>query len=63
MFYCKTSPQSFRVVAHEQQGESCAEYGKEVVDPLAERLTAEFGSGFLVTNIKVMRQFYLLNDH
>ena len=49
------------VVAHEQQGERRAEYGKEVLKRLAERLTAEFGSGFSVTNLKFMRQFYLLN--
>lgn len=51
------------VVAHEQQGESRAEYGKEVLKRLAERLTVEFGSGFSVTNLKLMRQFYLLNVH
>jgi len=51
------------VVAHEQQGERRAEYGKEVLKRLAERLTAEFGSGFSVTNLKLMRQFYLLNAH
>ena len=49
------------VVAHEQQGESRAEYGKEVLKRLAERLTAEFGSGFSVTNLKLMRQFYVLH--
>ena len=49
------------VVAHEQQGESRAKYGKEVLKRLAERLTAEFGRGFSVTNLKFMRQFYLLN--
>ncbi len=27
---------------------------------LAERLIAEFGSGFSVTNLKLMRQFYAL---
>ena len=49
------------VVAHEQQGERRAEYGKEVLKRLAERLTAEFCSGFSVTNLKLMRQFYVLN--
>ena len=49
------------VVAHEQQGESRAEYGKEVLKRLAERLTAEFGRGFSGTNLKFMRQFYVLN--
>jgi len=45
------------------EGESRAEYGKEVLKRLAERLTVEFGSGFSVTNLKLMRQFYLLNAH
>ncbi|CAN5152065.1 hypothetical protein BH10PSE16_BH10PSE16_28880 [soil metagenome] len=49
------------VVAHKQQCESRAEYGKEVLKRLAERLTVEFGSGFSVTNLKFMRQFYVLN--
>jgi predicted nuclease of restriction endonuclease-like (RecB) superfamily len=49
------------VVAHEQQGESRAAYGKEVLKRLAERLSVEFGSGFSVTNLKLMRQFYVLN--
>jgi len=47
------------IVAHEQQGEKRAIYGKEVLKRLAERLTAEFGSGFSMTNLKLMRQFYL----
>ena len=51
------------VVAHEQQGERRAEYGKEVLKRLAERLMAEFGSGFSATNLKFMRQFYVLNAH
>jgi hypothetical protein len=32
-----------------------------VLKRLAERLTVEFGSGFSVTNLKLMRQFYVLN--
>ena len=51
------------VVAHEQQGERRAEYGKEVLKWLAERLMAEFGSGFSATNLKFMRQFHALNTH
>jgi hypothetical protein len=51
------------IVAHEQQGERRAVYGKEVLKMLAERLTAEFGGGFSMTNLKLMRQFYMLNAH
>lgn len=49
------------IVEYEQQGESRAEYGKQVLKRLTERLTAEFGSGFSATNLKLMRQFYVLH--
>ena len=48
-------------LAYEQQGERRADYSKEMLKRLAERLTTEYGSGFSVTNLKFMRQFYLLN--
>ena len=35
-----------------------AEYGKEVLKYLSERLTKEFGKGFDITNLRKMRQFY-----
>jgi predicted nuclease of restriction endonuclease-like (RecB) superfamily len=35
-----------------------AEYGKYVLKYLSERLTAEFGKGFDVTNLRKMRQLY-----
>ena len=47
------------IVEDEQNGEARAEYGKKVLEELAERLTAEFGKGFTVTNLKYMRSFYL----
>ena len=46
------------IVEHEQNGNTRAEYGKEVLNTLAKRLTAEFGKGFTSTNLKYMRQFY-----
>ena len=46
------------IVEVEQQGEQRAEYGKKVLEELSERLTAEFGKGFTVTNLKYMRSFY-----
>lgn len=49
------------IVEFEQQGEARASYGKAVLKALAEQLTLEFGSGFSETNLKLMRQFYLLN--
>ena len=47
------------VVAFEQRGDERAEYGMQVLKQLAERLTAEFGNGFSLSNLKLMRQFYV----
>ncbi len=47
------------IVEYEQHGKDRAEYGKEVIKKLSERLMKEYGSGFTTTNLKVMRQFYL----
>ncbi len=46
------------IVEHEQNGSLRAEYGKEVLQNLAERLTNEFGKGFDVRNLRNMRKFY-----
>ena len=46
------------IMEDEQEGEQRAKYGKKVLEELAERLTAEFGKGFTVTNLKYMRSFY-----
>jgi len=35
-----------------------ADYGKQLLQYLSEQLTAEFGQGFTVRNLRVMRQFY-----
>lgn len=37
-----------------------AEYGKHLISYLSTELTAEFGRGFSVANLKNMRQFYLV---
>ena len=47
------------IVEFEQRGEQRADYGKEVIKNLAERLTSEFGQGFSLSNLKLMRQFFL----
>jgi len=44
--------------------EACGEndraaYGKQVLKYISERLTAEFGKGFDIRNLRYMRQFYL----
>jgi predicted nuclease of restriction endonuclease-like (RecB) superfamily len=46
------------VVEEEQKGKERAEYGKELVENLSERLTLEYGKGFNTTNLWYMRQFY-----
>lgn len=48
------------IVEDEQQGQSRATYGEAVLKELGNRLTAEFGKGFDETNLRKMRQFYLL---
>ena len=48
------------IVEDEQNGNARAKYGKAVLEELSTRLTEEFGKGFTITNLKNMRQFYLL---
>ncbi len=48
------------IVEDEQNGNVRAEYGKAVLEELSTKLTEEFGKGFTITNLKNMRQFYLL---
>jgi predicted nuclease of restriction endonuclease-like (RecB) superfamily len=52
-----------RIVEHEQKGAKRAEYGAEVLKELSARLTEEFGRGFSVTNLKLMRQFFMASQH
>jgi len=46
------------IIEHEQQGESRAAYGKQQLEQLSIRLSAEFGKGFDITNLRNMRRFY-----
>lgn len=46
------------IVEIEQAGEQRATYGDEVIKRLAGRLARPFGTGFGITNLKRMRQFY-----
>lgn len=48
------------IVEEEQNGNMRAEYGKQILMELSKVLTNEFGKGFSVTNLKQMRQFYLI---
>jgi len=51
-----------RIVEHEQKGEKRAEYGKELLKELSARLTEEFGKGFSVSNLQLMRKFFIENQ-
>ena len=46
------------IVEEEQHGKERAEYGKYILHTLSSRLTEEFGKGFSLDNLKLMRRFY-----
>jgi predicted nuclease of restriction endonuclease-like (RecB) superfamily len=48
------------IVEFEQQGADRAAYGDAIIRNLTIRLTFEFGQGFSLSNLKSMRQFFLL---
>ncbi|MCL1849835.1 MAG: DUF1016 N-terminal domain-containing protein, partial [Bacteroidetes bacterium] len=48
------------IVEDEQQGQHRAQYGKQVLIELSERLTKEFGRGFSVDNLELMKKFYIV---
>ena len=47
------------IVEVEQTGETRAGYGDALIERLAQRLTARFGTGFGARTLRRMRQFYL----
>ena len=48
------------IVEEEQNGKERAEYGKQLIKGLSDKLTKEFNKGFSVTNLKQMKTFYLV---
>ena len=46
------------IFEEEQQGQARAAYGQTILKNLSEYLTAQFGKGFSVGNLKNIRQFY-----
>jgi len=48
------------IVEEEQKGKERAEYGKQIIKELSQRLTHEFGKGFSIRNLEQMRKFYLV---
>lgn len=51
-----------RIVEYEQKGEKRAAYGAVLLKELSARLTDEFGKGFSVTNLQLMRKFFVENQ-
>ena len=47
------------IIEEEQRGKKRADYGKKILLVLADKLISEFGKGFSVSNLKLIRQFYL----
>jgi len=48
------------IVEDEQKGAYRAEYGKQVLIDLSKRLSNEFGRGFSVDNLELMKKFYIV---
>jgi predicted nuclease of restriction endonuclease-like (RecB) superfamily len=49
-----------RIVEYEQSGKKRAEYAEETLKSLSQKLTVEFGKGYSVDNLELMRRFYLV---
>ena len=47
-------------IVEKQGGSDRAEYGQALIKGLSARLTKDYGKGFTPTNLRYMRQFYLL---
>lgn len=48
-----------KIAEQEKEGQDRAEYGKYIMQMVADELTAEFGTGYSLTNIKNFARFYL----
>ena len=48
------------IVEYEQEGAKKAGYVKETLKSLSQKLTAEFGRGYSVDNLELMRKFYIV---
>lgn len=49
-----------RIVEQEQEGSNKVNYGEELLILLSSELTKEFGKGYSLTNLKLIRKFYLV---
>lgn len=48
------------IVEEEQRGETRAQYGKQVLQSLATKFTENFGNGWSYSNLRQMRQFFII---
>ena len=49
-----------KMIVEKQGGESRAKYGDGLIKELSIQMTKDFGKGFTLSNVKYMRQFYLV---
>ena len=49
-----------QIVEEEQCGKRRADYGKQIISDLSQKLTARFGRGWGTSNLEYMRRFYLV---
>ena len=49
-----------RILKQEQKGLNRAEYGKKILKQLSNALTKEFGKGYSISNLKTIRQFFVV---
>jgi len=49
-----------KLIVEAQNGEGKAEYGEFLIKNLSKELTKDFGKGFNTSNLRNMRQFYLI---
>ena len=47
------------IVEEIQEGKVRAEYGKQILEELSQKLNIQYGKGFSVANLRLFRQFYL----
>ncbi len=49
-----------KLICEASGGNERARYGKQLLQYLSQKLTAEFGKGYTAGNLRNMRQFYLI---
>jgi len=51
------------IVEHEQNGKMRADYAKETLKILSDKLTYQFGKGYSIDNLERIRKFYLIYNN